>query len=94
MSIGLLLCVLRVTRNRSVTDFVITRKKLFITRNYVLRVIARYDNETKHNVITRNFQLNETGETTIQRIFSTFKSLFLPSTSRVSNRIPLGVNYA
>jgi hypothetical protein len=60
----------------------------------VLRVIASYDNETKHNEITRNFQLKETGETTIQRVFSTFKSLFLPSTSRVANRIPLRVNYA
>jgi hypothetical protein len=56
-------------RNRSVTDFVITRKKLFITRNYVLRVIASFVNETKLNVITRNFQLNETGETTIQGSF-------------------------
>jgi hypothetical protein len=62
-------------------DSVITRKKLFITRNYVLRVIASFVNETKRNVIMRNFQLNETGETTIQRVFSTFKSLF---SSRVS----------
>ncbi len=28
------------------------RKKLFITRNYVLRVIATIKNETKRNVIT------------------------------------------
>ncbi len=67
------------------------RKKLFITRNYVLRVIASFVNKTKRNVITRNFQLNETGETTTQRVFSTFKSLF---SSRVSSGIPLRVNYA
>jgi hypothetical protein len=85
------LCYASITRNRSVTDFVITRKKLFITRNYVLRVIASFENETKRNVITRNFQLNETGETTILRVFSTFESLF---SSRVSSRIPLRVNYA
>jgi hypothetical protein len=64
------------TRNRSVTDFAITRKKLFITRNNVLRIIASFIKETKRNVITRNFQLNETGEKTMQRVFSTFKSLF------------------
>jgi hypothetical protein len=52
-------------RNRSVTDFVISRKKLFITRNYALRVIASFENETKRNVITLKFQLIETGETTI-----------------------------
>jgi hypothetical protein len=33
-------------------------------RNYVLRIIANFENETKLNVITRNFQLNETGEIT------------------------------
>jgi hypothetical protein len=47
------------------------RKKLFITRNYVLCVIATFDNEMKRNIITRNFQLNKTGETTIQRVFYT-----------------------
>ncbi len=57
----------------------------------MLHVIASFVNETKRNVITRNFQLNETGETTIQRVFSTFKSLF---SSRVSSGIPLHVNYA
>ncbi len=60
-----------ITRSRNVTDFVITSKKLFITWNYVLRVIASFENETKRSVITRNFQLNETGETTIQKVFST-----------------------
>ncbi len=39
-------------------DFVIKRKKLFIMQNYVLRIIAGFENETKQNVITRNFQLN------------------------------------
>jgi hypothetical protein len=34
--------------------------------------------------------LNETGETTIQRVFSTFKSLF---SSRVSSGMPLHVSY-
>jgi hypothetical protein len=76
-------------RNRSVTDFVITHKKLFITRKYVLSVIASFENVTKRNVTTRNFQLNETGETAIQRIFYTFKSLF---SSRVSSGIPLRIN--
>ncbi len=57
--------------NRSVTDFDITRKKLFIMWNYVLHIIASFENETKCNIITRDFQLNETGETTIQRVFST-----------------------
>jgi hypothetical protein len=52
-------------------DFVITRQKLFIVRNYVLRVIASFENETKRKVITRNFQMNEIGEKTIQRLFST-----------------------
>jgi hypothetical protein len=70
---------------------IITRKKLFITRNYVLRIIASFVNEMKRNVITRNFRLNETDETTIQRVFSTFKSLF---STRVSSGIPLHVNYA
>ncbi len=50
-------------------DFIITRKKLFITQNYMLRLIASFVNETKRKVITRNFQLKETGETTIQRAF-------------------------
>ncbi len=72
-------------------DFIITCKKLFISRNYVLRIIASFENETKRNIITRNFQLNETGETTIQMVFYTFKSLF---SSRVSSGIPLPVNYA
>jgi hypothetical protein len=45
----------KITRNRSVTDFVVTRKKLFLTQNYVLRVIASFENETKRNVFTRNF---------------------------------------
>jgi hypothetical protein len=63
-------------RNRGVTDFVITRKKLFITRNYVLREIASFENETKRNVITHNFQLNKTDETTIQKIFSTLNPCF------------------
>jgi hypothetical protein len=67
------------------------RKKLFITRNYGLRVIASFVNETKRSIITHNFQLNEIGETTIQRVFSKFKSLF---SSRVSSGIPLRVNYA
>ncbi len=58
----------------------------------MLRVRASFVNETKRNVITRNFQLNETGETTIQRVFSTIKSPF--SRSRVSNGIPLCVKYA
>ncbi len=58
-----------ITRNRSALDFVITRKKLFSTRIYVLRVIASFENETKRNVITCNFQLKETGETTTQRVF-------------------------
>ncbi len=71
----------KITRNRSVMDFIITCKKLFITRNYVLRIIASFKNKTKRNVITRNCQLNETGETNIQKVFSTFKSLF---SSRVS----------
>ncbi len=57
----------------------------------MLNVIASFDYETKHYVISRNFQLNETGETTIQRVFSTFKSLF---SSRVSSGIPLRINYA
>jgi hypothetical protein len=52
------------------------RKKLFITRNYVLRVIASFEDKTKRNVITRNFQLNETSKTTIQRVVSTFISPF------------------
>ncbi len=54
-----------ITRNRSVMDFVILHKKLFITRNYVLCVIAGFVNETKRNVIPRNFQLNENDESTI-----------------------------
>jgi hypothetical protein len=58
-------------------------KRLFITWNHVLRVIASFENE--RDVIMRNFQLNETGETAIQRVFSTFISLF---SSRVSSRIP------
>jgi hypothetical protein len=62
-----------------------------MTRNYVLRVIASFENETKRNVITRNFQLNETSKTTIQRVFSTFISLF---SIRVSSGIPLRVKYA
>ncbi len=45
-------------------------------QNYVLRVIASFENKTKRNVITRNFQLNETGKTTWQRVFSIFKSCF------------------
>jgi hypothetical protein len=60
-------------------------------RNYVLRIIASFENKTKRNVITGNFQLNETGETTIQNVFYTFKSLF---SSRVSIGILLRVNYA
>jgi hypothetical protein len=56
-----------------------------MTRNYVLRVIASFENET------HNFQLDETGETTIQRVFSIFKFLF---SSRVSSGILLRVNYA
>jgi hypothetical protein len=60
-------------------------------RNYVLRVIASFVNKTKRNVIKHNFQLNETGETTIQRVFSTFKSLF---SKRVSSGIPLRVKEA
>ncbi len=48
----------------------------------MLCVIASFENEIKRNVITSNFQLNETGETTIQRVFYTFKSLF---SSRVSS---------
>jgi hypothetical protein len=60
-------------------------------RNYVLRVIESFVNELKRNVITHIFWLNETGETTIQRVFSTFKSLF---SSRDSSGIPLRVNYA
>jgi hypothetical protein len=42
-------------------------------RNYVLRVIASFENETKRNVITCNFQLNETGETTIKGYFPQYK---------------------
>jgi hypothetical protein len=80
-----------ITRNISVWDFVITRKTLFITRNYVLCVIASFENETKRNVITCNFQLNETDETTTQRVFDTFKSLF---SGRVSSGIPLRGNYS
>jgi hypothetical protein len=63
-------------RTRSVTDFIIMRKKLFITRNYVLRVIASFVNETKRNIITRNFQLNETDEITIQRVFPRLNPCF------------------
>jgi hypothetical protein len=44
-------------------------KKLFITRNYVLCVIAGFVIETKRNVIPRNFQLNKNDESTIQRVF-------------------------
>ncbi len=39
-------------------DFVITHKKLFITQNYMLRVITSLENETERYVIMRNFQLN------------------------------------
>jgi hypothetical protein len=42
-----------------------------MTQNYVLREIASSKNETKRKVITPNFQLNETSETTMQRVFST-----------------------
>jgi hypothetical protein len=42
---------------------------MFITRNCVLRVIDSFENETKHNVITRKFQLIETGETTYRGYF-------------------------
>jgi hypothetical protein len=58
-------------------------------QKYVLRVIASFEDEMKRNVITRNFQLNETGATTIQRVFYT--SLF---SNRVSSGISLRVNYA
>ncbi len=54
----------------------------------MLRVIASFENEKKRNVITRNFQLNETGETTTQREFYTFKSLF---SSRIFSGISLRV---
>ncbi len=43
-------------------DFVITHKKLFITRNYMLRIIASFENEMKHKVIMHNVQLNETAK--------------------------------
>ncbi len=72
-------------------DFVITHKKLFITGNYMLRVIASFENETKCKVITNNFPLNET-----ERVFSTilnpcFYLLDLDPTGRVSSGIQLRV---
>ncbi len=43
-------------------------------RNNMLRLTACFENKTKRKVITRNFQMNETSETTIQMVFSTIQT--------------------
>jgi hypothetical protein len=64
-------------------DFVITLKKLFITQNYVLLILASFENKTKSNIITGHFQLNETGKTTIQRVFLTIETPAFTSWIRI-----------
>ncbi len=55
--------------------------------NYVLRIIASIENETKHNILMHNFQLNETGETTIQRLFSTILAPVFTSWIRIRQNV-------